>query len=171
MKELWLLRHAKSSWDSGAVTDFERPLNKRGRSDAPALGDWLRTRRVVPDAVFSSDAQRARETAERVIGAWDPQGLEVRFDHRLYLASCGDLLAFIQALPSALARPLLIGHNPGLDDLVGLLCGPELPYTEKGKLMTTCGLARIRIEGHWGHLGPAGGVLQELVRPADLRRG
>jgi len=168
MRELWLLRHAKSAWNSDAPTDFERPLNKRGRSDAPRLGNWMKRRGLVPDGVFSSDAVRARQTAQRLLRGLAIESLKICYDHGLYLASRGDLVAFVQTLPSCFQRPLIIGHNPGLDELVEFLCGPRLPLTDDGKLMTTASLACIGVSGEWPDLQPGGGTLRELTRVRDL---
>ncbi len=168
MRELLLLRHAKSAWNSDAPSDFERPLNQRGRSEAPRLGGWMRAQKLVPDAVFCSDATRARQTADRVLKGLDIDPDEIRYDHRLYLAPLGELLTFVQNLPARCERPLIIGHNPGLGDLVTLLCGAHIPRTKNGKLMTTACLARIGIAGHWNALKPCGGMLRDLIRARDI---
>lgn len=108
-RRLILIRHAKSSWDSPATTDHDRPLNERGRRAATAIGNWLRRRDYLPDAILSSSATRTVETAERL--ALD---VPARFTRRLYHASAGTMLEALREAPEA--NILMLGHNPGIGD-------------------------------------------------------
>lgn len=165
-RELLLLRHGKSAWDSAAATDFERPLAGRGRRDAPRMGRWLKHHGLVPDRILSSPALRAQETAVLVAEVLALPDTRVAFDRRLYEADGATLGAVLAPWPHATRRLLLVGHNPGLDELLERLCGRDLPRTPKGKLLTTAALARVRVTGEG--MAPGGGTLIALVRPRDL---
>ncbi len=117
MKRLTLVRHAKSSWKDASVADFERPLNERGKRDAPRMGARLAAAGFRPDLLVSSPAKRARATAERIASAIDYPAERIVFEEGLYDASPDELLAVIQALPAGLAHVALVAHNPGLSEL------------------------------------------------------
>ncbi|WP_171208777.1 MULTISPECIES: histidine phosphatase family protein [unclassified Ruegeria] len=107
---LILTRHAKSSWDDPLLDDHDRPLNKRGRKSAPAIGAWLRAQGWLPDEVLSSSATRTRET-------WDRMGLQAiskRFTRALYLAEPEDMLAELTTASGGTV--LMLGHNPGISE-------------------------------------------------------
>lgn len=129
MKTLLVLRHAKSSWNDAAMTDHDRPLNERGRRDAPRVGRWLQDQQLVPDAIISSTAVRARATADAVASTLG-LGRRISVDPRLYLADPHAILDVLREAADADAASLLIvGHNPGLEELVEHLTGEpeELP--------------------------------------------
>jgi phosphohistidine phosphatase len=130
VKRLLILRHAKSSWADSSLDDRERPLNDRGRRDAPRAGEWLRERAVMPDLIITSDAVRARTTAEAVAkAAGYSRALVVT--PSLYHATPEDVLDVLQDAPDEAHTVLIVGHNPGLEDLVGQLTGEHhgLPTT------------------------------------------
>src|SRR6185295_11944842 len=114
MKTLLVLRHAKSSWNNPALDDHERGLNKRGRRDAPRMGELVREYGLTPDVVISSDAVRARLTAEAVAEAARYTG-EILLDPRLYLACPADILSRLSALRKNAETVMIVGHNPGLE--------------------------------------------------------
>jgi phosphohistidine phosphatase len=122
-RHLVVVRHAKSAWPDG-VPDRERPLNGRGRRDAPAAGRWLRDHIGHVDTAVCSPATRARQTWELVAGELaDPPA--VTLDDRVYGATVTTLLAVVRDLPEPAGTSLLVGHNPGLEELVALLTGEE----------------------------------------------
>ena len=123
MKRLLVLRHAKSSWADNSLDDWQRPLNDRGRRDAPRVGQWLRDHALVPDLIVTSDAVRARETAAAVAkAAGYPR--EIVVEPALYHATPADAIEVIRSVGDQAARTLLlVGHNPGLEDLVSRLSG------------------------------------------------
>ena len=127
-RRLIVLRHAKSSWETEAATDHDRPLNKRGRRDAPRMGVLLKDENLLPDFIVASSARRARKTAEHVIQHSGYRG-ETRITGELYNAGRDQLLAFVNTLPDAASRILLIGHNPGLEELLEALTGQCLALT------------------------------------------
>src|SRR5688572_5475639 len=115
MKTLLVLRHAKSSWKETALDDHERPLNKRGRRDGPRMGKLIREHGLTPDVIISSDAVRARLTAEAVAAAAG-YSREIRLEEALYAASPADILAVLRTATTTTAGTVMIvGHNPGLE--------------------------------------------------------
>jgi len=122
MKTLLVLRHAKSSWNDPALDDHERPLNKRGRRDAPRMGELVREYGLMPGVVISSDAVRARLTAEAVAEAARYAG-EILLDPRLYMAGPADILSLLQRVRENAQTVMIVGHNPGLEQLVEQLTG------------------------------------------------
>ena len=122
MKELLILRHAKSSWADSSITDWQRPLNDRGLLDAPRVGDWLRDQSLLPDVIITSDAVRARTTAEAVAKAAG-YAKEIVVEPSLYHAKPEDLFAVVNGIEDGAATVLIVGHNPGLEDFVEQLTG------------------------------------------------
>ena len=161
-RELFILRHAKSDWDSSAKTDSERPLNKRGRKDAPRIGAWMREHYLYPGWVLCSTAVRARETLNALF-----LGQGIQFSQDLYLADLRTLLKVLHEIPPEQNSVMLVGHNPGLDDLVNFLSNMPIPLTDTGKLMTTACLAEFKLPDNWDDL-KGKGELVHIVRPADL---
>lgn len=170
MLRLWLLRHAKSGWDDPALDDFARPLAPRGRKACRRLGRHLTERGVAPDLILASPAARTRETLER-IRTHLPAESVVRFEPRLYLAETPTLLAVLRAAPKDCRELMLIGHNPGLEDLAAALC-PEGAGSALDRLREkypTGGLAEIAFTAkRWADLGPQSGYLSSFVVPAQL---
>lgn len=125
MKQLLILRHAKSSWGDSSLADWERPLSERGVSDAPRVGELLRTRSIVPDLVITSDALRARTTAKAVAeSAGYKRNLVIK--PSLYLANPDDIIAVLSSLADdAAGSVMIVGHNPGLEDLIEQLTGEQ----------------------------------------------
>jgi len=117
MKELLIVRHAKSSWADEGLDDHERPLNKRGRHDAPLMGRRLAGRGLVPDRVLSSDAVRARETTAAIATGLALDGACIEYARDLYEAAPADWLARLHTLDDKLGRVMLVGHNPTLQAL------------------------------------------------------
>jgi phosphohistidine phosphatase len=122
MKTLLLMRHAKSSWKDPELSDNERPLNKRGKKDAPYMGEMLKEKELVPQLVLSSTAVRARQTAELVAAACGFVGDVVYLDS-YYLAEPDAYLAGLSAQSDDLERIMIVGHNPGLEGLLQILSG------------------------------------------------
>jgi phosphohistidine phosphatase len=155
------MRHAKSSWDNPAHDDHERPLNKRGRRDAPRMGRWLREQSIQPDLIVSSSACRAQETAERL--APECGSAEFQTEPRLYHASPETWTNIVRALPDAANRVLCIGHNPGIEEFLGLL-------VRDGVSMPTAAIACIELPIEaWRDFDVNRSVrLCEVWRPKDL---
>jgi phosphohistidine phosphatase len=170
-RELWLLRHAKSAWDSGATCDFDRPLSPRGQYEAARLGRWMNSSGLRPDLVLSSSARRAYETALSVSAALGLDPAAIEFRGSLYEASAAALHQALHALPAASQHVLLVGHNPGLEVLLEQLCGELVAQRRDDKLMTTACFARVEMTLPWASCVPGCGRLLTLLRARDLPDG
>jgi phosphohistidine phosphatase len=161
MKTLLLLRHAKSSWNDSGLQDFDRPLNGRGRKAAEAIGRFIRKQRVAPDLLLSSPALRARETIETIMKTAKLQS-ELRFDQRIYEAGPLRLLEVVSQIEEDRSTVLLVGHNPGMEELLQLLTGS----TEH---MATATLAKIDFKAaSWSKVLEEKGSLDWFVKPKEL---
>lgn len=125
MKTILLLRHAKSSWKDPNLADFERPLNKRGKRDAPRMGRLLRGEDLVPDIIYSSPAVRAQMTAESVVDQCGYEG-EIIYSEELYPGYPEYYLSLVRNLAEEVNRVLFIGHNPVMDVLLEMLTGEQV---------------------------------------------
>lgn len=169
-RELLLMRHGKSDWPDN-LADFDRPLTKRGRSDSQKMADWLREQQLLPDLVIASTAARAAETCRLLCAQLELQKEQVWWEPRIYEATLTTLLTRLRAVDSGCRRLLLIGHNPGLEQLLLSLAANEIPRRADGKLMTTAAIAQIRLDCLWRELTPACGRLVALARPKELGHG
>lgn len=167
-RTLLLLRHGKSDWDAGATDDFSRPLAKRGTRNSKRMGRWLAEQGLRPDRIIASPAARTRSTADLVCGALDIPPGQILQDERIYLASATTLLELLRELPSGVNMAMLVGHNPGLENLLAGLLGNDVPHPEDGKLMPTAALARLELAADWQTLGPGTVRLAALQRARDL---
>lgn len=168
MKTLTLLRHAKSGWDDPVARDFDRPLNPKGRRAAQTVGREMKRLGLGFDHVVASPAVRVKETIEEVEGAFG-SALAPAWDRRLYLASAASLLDVARETPDDAASLLLIGHNPGLEELVLDLAAAGPLREEVEEKYPTATLAELTFEvSDWADLAPGGADLTRLVRPRDL---
>ena len=165
MKTLLILRHAKSSWDQPGLRDHDRPLNPRGRRDAPRMGRFLAERDLVPDRIVSSTAVRAHSTAELAAAEFDRE-VEIETTSDLYHASPDAYVDVVEAMGGAEERLMVVGHNPGITSLVWQLTG-------EGEYMPTAALAAVELEiDDWSELGSTGrGYLAGFWRPKALPPG
>lgn len=148
MKILTLIRHAKSSWKDAYLLDIDRPLNKRGKRDAPVMGKRLAERDFRPDLLVASPATRALVTAEVIAGEIDYPVEEIVIDRRMYGAGVTEWLQVIHSLDDALDDVACFGHNPGLTDLVN--------YFAPGYIanMPTCGIVELTFDVEtWASVG------------------
>ena len=173
MKTLTLLRHAKSGWDDPVARDFDRPLNPKGRRAAETVGRHMKSLGLAFDHVVASPAQRVVETIAEVEAGFGA-ALAPAWDRRAYLASSATLLDIVRETPPDAARVLLIGHNPGLEDLVLLLVpdrSGDLRDAVEQKYPTAA-LAEMTFDvDDWPSLSPGGATLTRFVRPRDLDAG
>jgi phosphohistidine phosphatase len=161
--ELHLLRHAKSSWDEPGLPDHERPLAPRGRKAATKLARYLRDEEIRPELVLCSSAQRTRETLERICSSLGEPAVEV--EDRLYGAGRDALLARLRELPEGVGTVLLIGHNPGLQELALGLAPSEPRLAAK---FPTGALASFALAAPWARFGEAETQLTAYVVPREL---
>ena len=159
MRTLYLLRHAKSSWKDGSLSDFDRPLKERGREAAEVVGKRLANEKLKHPLVLCSPAVRARETAEIVLKSSKIKTDE-RFDERIYEASLRDLLQVVSDVPDDVQVAIMIGHNPGFEELLAYLTG-------EGRQLPTCALAKIKLDS-WENVRPGEGNLEWFVTPKEL---
>lgn len=167
-RELLLLRHAKSDWNQDAG-DFDRPLNARGQRDATRIGRWVHEQGLQPDVVLSSPARRAAQTAEAVCAHMDFAPADITWDARIYLASVSTLLNVLAELPAQARRVILIGHNPGLEDLLLYLAPVAEQRRHADKLLTTATLAQLHLPKDSWTLQQHTATLRQFIRPRDLR--
>jgi phosphohistidine phosphatase len=162
-KQLLILRHAKSSWSDEGIADHERKLNKRGKRDAPRMGEFLAARNLIPDIILTSTARRARDTAQ--LFAENCAGFkgEIKPLAELYLAREDDYFDPLRQLPSHIDVAMVVGHNPGLESLVELLGGHY-------HAMPTAAVAHFRLAiSDWSELGEGQhGELVSLWRPKEI---
>lgn len=165
-KELFIVRHAKSAWDTDAPDDFSRPLAKRGRNAAERVGDTLTRLNWLPDKIIVSPAKRALETCKQ-INIHVALDVRVEEDKRIYEASLQDLFAVLADVPDTTNKVMLIGHNPGLEQLL-LHLAPTAERQKNGKLLTTGNVARIQIQGSWKEISTTKGHLLGHIRPKEM---
>ncbi len=169
MKTLTLLRHAKSGWDDGVARDFDRPLNPKGKRAALTMGRHLREADYAFDHVVASPAVRVMETLDAVAEGYGA-ALSPVWDRSVYLASAATLLDLIRDLPGDAGHALLVGHNPGLEDLVLLLVaddGAALRDEVEAKYPTGT-LAELTLPDGWSAAARGTATLTRFVRPRDL---
>jgi phosphohistidine phosphatase len=155
------MRHAKSSWGDGSLADFERPLNERGLKAAPLVGRFMRKQKLRPDLVVCSPAERARQTAKLVAEA---AGLAapLRYDERIYEATSARLFEVFSQIEDDAGEAMLVGHNPGLEELLERLTG-------ESRRMPTAALARVALDVEkWSRVRDGAGRIELFVRPKEL---
>lgn len=158
MKQLILVRHAKSNRDDPSLADFERPLSKRGKRDALLVGQRLRERGLVIDLILTSSAKRTRQTAKRLAVELDYPEAEIRRDGRLYLQGVVGLLTVLQRLDDVWQNVLLVGHNPDLSELARQLSGQALED------LPTSGAFGLQLSiDHWSALAADSGRIEFVL--------
>jgi phosphohistidine phosphatase len=160
MKTLYLVRHAKSSWNNSNLSDHARPLNDRGERDAPHMGKRLRKRKPQPALIISSSAVRAETTATLLAKAIGYPPSDITIDERLYGAEPKDVLAIIGELDNAIDCAMLVGHNPTFTDLINALSGSQIDN------VPTCGMAVLKFPTNtWSTIGQTPGELLDFDYP------
>ena len=165
-RELLILRHGKSDWTTG-TGDFDRPLQDRGKRGAQRMAVWLQRQDLMPDHVIASPAERALVTAEKICKAMGMGSRVIKKKKRIYEASLDDLLKVLKDCPKKAQRVLLVGHNPGLEQLLLYLAGGSIS-PEGGKLLPTAALARLTMPDSWKNLASDCARLESITRPDSL---
>lgn len=142
-KTLLVIRHAKSSWDIGTFNDFERPLNDRGKRDAPEMAKRLKEKNVLIDAFIASPAKRAKKTAEYFIEEYSRAKDDIVFVSKLYHAPAQVFSEVLEELPDHFNTIAVFSHNPGITEFVNLLTEVRLDN------MPTCGIFAVKVLGQW----------------------
>jgi len=154
MKRLILTRHAKSSWDDRRLSDFDRPLNRRGKQAAPLMGQRLAEKNIEPDAIITSPAKRARKTAGLIAKEIDFDRAAIEEDETIYEASLTDLLALVKNLDDSQHEVMLVGHNPGFTELGNFLADKRIDN------LPTCGILCIDFPAEsWSEIDAGAGKL------------
>jgi phosphohistidine phosphatase len=166
-RDLLIMRHAKSLHSEPDVDDFDRSLAPRGRKDVARICEKLRDHGLIPDHIFSSPAKRAKQTAQLVCVHLSLPEDRLSFIPELYAARPEELLAFITSIPDDIHMPMIVGHNPELDECLEYLCGTNLPLTDNGKLMTTASIAHVNIPTDRQNIQRHCIGLEQLLRPKD----
>lgn len=142
MKNLYVVRHAKSSWDDSSLSDFDRPLNERGKADAPRMGKRLKDKEITPDYLLSSPAKRAYSTAKRIAEALKFPKDNIKTDRKLYHADEEEILDLVRGIPDKYNSVFIFGHNPGLTDFVNTMIHDRKAFIDN---VPTCGIAAFNI--------------------------
>ena len=166
-RELLLLRRGKSYRMTG-IEDYQRPLKDRGKRGAQRMAIWLQQQGLVPDYVVASPAERALGTAEKVCKAMGMASKTIQKEKRVYAASLDDLLEVLAAFPKKAKRVMLVGHNPGLEELLLYLAGSSKKLPEESKLLPTATLARLTMPANWKKLGCDCARLESITRSGSL---
>ncbi len=170
MKILFLLRHAKSSWKRPSLADFDRPLKGRGRKACKIMGAYLHSHEMKPQIILCSAAKRARQTLSEISGK-RPPSVPTLFEESLYHASPITMLQHLRGLDDGIASAMIIGHNPGLEDLAYALTGSgDVAALEAmERKFPTAALAVLSAPiDTWRELGPGGARLDHFIKPKDL---
>lgn len=171
MKRLTLLRHAKSDWDDPVARDFDRPLNRRGEKAAALIGQFARGRKMQFDMIVASPAVRVKQTLDHFLEALG-EPLEAHWDRRIYLASAPTLMDVISELPDGIDAAIIVGHNPGLEELILELVPDDgaSPLREDVEVkFPTASLAVLDLAvDRWSDVKPDGATLVSFTRPRDL---
>ena len=173
MRQLLLLRHAKSSWEDRSLSDHERPLNARGREAAALMRGVVESLGLVPDMVLVSTAVRTRQTLD-ALEPWPETPLIEPMDN-LYLATAAQMLKVLQGVPETVRSLMLVGHNPGLHELAVRLVGAHaMTYAHSdlrrlSESYPSGALAEFSVAGPWHGIGEGGGRLVRFICPRDLQ--
>jgi phosphohistidine phosphatase len=163
MKTLLLMRHAKSDWSDENEKDFDRPLKKRGKKDAPRMAELLKEEKLIPEKILCSAAKRTRQTAELMLEACDKK-IDVDYLESLYLAEPKAYFEALRRLPDETKSVMVIGHNPGLEGLLQII-------SKKVETLPTATVAQIKLPiKHWKELdGKVEGKLVSVWRPREVK--
>ena len=161
MKNLFLLRHAKSSWDNAALADFDRPLSKRGISNAILLSEYIQRHKITFDLVLSSPSERTQSTLDLVLSALD-YFPTTTLKESIYHASPSSLTQLIKEQDDEINNLLVIGHNPGLHILTEQLTNQSIVK------FPTCAFAKITTFNHWKDIDTGILNLESLITPKEL---
>jgi len=162
MKEIYVLRHAKSSWDNSNLSDFERPLANRGISDAKKMSKFLKDMNLKIDKVLCSNAIRAKETFDLTADGFNFEIDKATYLDKLYFGDTTTIIQDLKELDESLNNILIVGHNPTLHYLVEILTNESI------NRFTTCNLATISHDGEWVSLNSQQCSLKSLIRPKEL---
>ncbi|TXC76233.1 SixA phosphatase family protein [Luteibaculum oceani] len=158
--ELFVIRHAKSSWAENQLKDYDRPLNNRGYKSIEIMGEHLKSQQIKPDIILYSTAKRTTETFEGLLPFVQSDQLKISPNRILYHASSQTIFSAISEIPTSCKKAFYIGHNPGVTDFVNELCGENISN------IPTLGIAHIQLEiKSWNEIFLGTGTLKDFVYP------
>ncbi|MDG4812608.1 histidine phosphatase family protein [Hydrogenovibrio sp. 3SP14C1] len=163
LRELMLLRHAKSDWKEPDLQDIDRPISDKGKKSACKISNWLSQNNALPDLVWVSPAKRAQQTLKRLNL---PKDIPVETQELLYLADTDQLKALLSKIPDQFGRVMFIGHNPGFEKLMRQLMATDDPT--KPELFPTATLAHFILPNQWNDLSIGDAKLINFIRPKDI---
>ena len=169
MRELLIYRHGHAQ-DSAGSSDFERELRDKGKRNAQRIGLWLLRKNLIPDYIMTSPASRALRTAEKTAKTMNLASHVIKSVSDLYLAQKNDLLYQLRQVPENIKCVMLVGHNPGLEDLLVEICRNQVTTNSKGNILSPAALARVQLNFPWHRLGDDKASLVEIVYPKNLPR-
>lgn len=161
------MRHAKSSWEDGSLKDFDRPLNGRGKEDAPMIGKFIRDIGYKPGEVISSPAKRAQETTRLSMAAAEVDPNLIRWNEELYFGNMRDYIAAIQSADKNLERILLVGHNPLIENTAGILAGSE--HKTSVRMPTAALVCLESFAEKWDDIAPGTCQIKWMMIPKVLK--
>ena len=160
MKNIFFLRHAKSSWDDFALKDFDRPLSTRGIQDADLMGNFFKSKKISLDKVLSSPSKRTKETVDHFFGKQAP---DIEYVDGLYHAQTEKILDILFGIDSTVGSVMIVGHNPSMHEISEYISGS---FIDK---FSTCGLSWIAISDEWHQIKQGCGELKFFFKPSQLR--
>ena len=167
MKRLYLLRHAKASWDDPTLADQDRPLAPRGRRAAKVIAKHLQHEGITPELVLCSPSRRTRQTLTGIAPGLGKE-VDIQIEPELYAASSSTLLGVLHGIPDEVDSVMLIGHNPGIEDLTLNLASGGSETTRVRSKFPTAALATLELDASWRELAPGSADLVSFVKPKEL---
>ncbi len=161
---LYIMRHAKSDWADTGISDFDRPINKRGEKSAVRIGQWMLANNHIPKKIISSSANRAKQTIDLVLKQFNDSSENISYEKDLYLADPDTLLEYIQLYKDNVDSLMLVAHNPGLEHLIHFLAKGSNDYQS----MTTANLAVFKYSDNQFDPFADKGELIEFIKPKEL---
>ena len=166
MLTLFLCRHAKSSWDEPGLSDKDRPLNARGKNDAPMMGRMLENREENPDLIISSPAERAFKTAKLISDEIGYRQKDIIVDNRIYMAGIDDFIEVLKECRSKDTTIMIFSHNYGITDFANYICSSRIDN------IPTCGIVKIKFEfSNWEKIKKEKGKLEYFIYPKMFKHG
>lgn len=167
-RRLLIMRHAKSAWNTDTLSDYDRPLARRGLENAPFMAKWLRSQEWVPDYVVSSPALRAKQTTLLVCQILNINEMDIKWQAGIYGADTEELIQILRDIPPSAKMVLLVGHNPGLELLLAFLTGTPAEKMVALGLVKTASVAHLELPDDWRSLSPGCGSVVMINSPKQL---
>lgn len=166
MKTLYIIRHAKSDWNDPSLSDFQRPLNKRGQKNAPFMGEMLAHNNIHPDLIVSSPAVRAKTTAQEIAHKVEYESKKIIYEDELYMGGVDEIEGILKKIPDSTHTVFLIAHNPGLTHFAEYVSGYAIDN------IPTCGIFCVRLKDNtWKSIGKNAARYVSFEYPKKYQNG